>query len=74
MDRVNQIKSVIKSVGGCEAFTKHQRYVRPRFCPKKNNIINELQSLSEEEIYIAFRMKLIGNSITHGVIIKNIKK
>ena len=62
-----KIKSIIKGSN----FSSKDRKIRPTGCPMKRMMIGELQELTKEEIHIAFKMGLIGNSNQYGSIVEN---
>nr|WP_319400887.1 hypothetical protein [uncultured Carboxylicivirga sp.] len=75
MTLLQQIKKEVKeyveyNTHSKMGFPSHLRK-RPVGCPNKNRMIDELQELSEEELFIAFRIGIIGNSNKKGTLIEN---
>lgn len=74
MTNVQKIRKAIKDAGGIKSFSSTNRKTRPIGCPMKNMMKESLQTLSNEEIHIAFRLGLIGNERQKGSIVENSKK
>ena len=74
MTIAEKIKLEIKKVGGLSAFSSSAKKQRPIGCPMINSMKSSIKdNLSVEEIYIAFRLGLIGNNGHDGTIVKNSK-
>lgn len=71
MTAVQKIRTAIKAAGGLNKFSSYDRRTRPLGCPEIKNMKPILKKLSKEEIYIAFRMGLIGNNNKKGTIVSN---
>jgi len=72
MTQSQKIKEAIKKVGGLSAFSAAAKKDRPAGCPMiKNMKLSISENLTREEIYIAFRLGLIGNRARKGSIVEN---
>lgn len=71
MTHAQEIRNEIKNAGGMKTFTAYEKRTRPLGCPMIKNMIPSLRELTREEIYIAFRMGLIGNNSTKGTLVEN---
>ena len=71
MTTEQRIKKAIKAAGGLNKFSSYDRRTRPTGCPERKRMKESLKGLSTEEIYIAFRMGLIGNNSRKGTIVEN---
>ena len=63
------IREAIQQKGGIESFPVSMKKNRPLGCPRKNNMRDDLQELSSQEIHLAFNLGLIGNINRTGSII-----
>ena len=66
-----KIKKVIREHGGLSSFPSRIRKNRPVGCPMKGNMKKNLQTLTNEEVHVAFHLGLIGNNRKAGTIVKN---
>jgi len=74
MTIAEKIKAEIKKVGGLSAFSSSAKRDRPTGCPMIKTMKSSIaDNLSREEIYIAFRLGLIGNNGHDGTIVANSK-
>lgn len=71
MTTAEKIRNAIKAAGGLNKFSSYDKKTRPTGCPMIKNMKPSLQELSREEIYIAFRMGLIGNNSRKGTLVEN---
>ena len=59
MKTSTEIKKAINEQGGLLYFSSYHIKTRPVGCPMKRNLNSDLQTLTNEELNIAFRMNLI---------------
>jgi len=57
--KAKEIRSEIEKKGGIKSFSSYIRKNRPIGCPMKRKLNEDLQSLSKEEIHVAFTLGLI---------------
>lgn len=74
MTVAQKIKAEIKRVGGLSTFSAAAKKERPAGCPELKSMKTSITTdLTREEIYIAFRLGLIGNNGHKGTIVENSK-
>ena len=66
-----KIRIAIEEHGGINEFTNSIKRRKQTGRPSRNNMIIELQELSQAEINVAWFLKLIGNSNRIGSIVEN---